>query len=412
MKNSILELQKKFNLFQVGDKRQGVVVSEVNGEMQVKLQGGVLGFISARSLDFYRRNCLTISSGKSLEFEISEIKGGVPYLTLSAAYIFANSEHRARVRFSGTQGIVVEFDWDKDLNIGFYSPKLGLPEELSSLEENTRVLCRGLIAKPDYYQIESLQLETEDEQTEFEAPIDEEKYQNFQMPEAWNSEEAREYVNANGGFLSKGAFKVGECYVAKVINGTTVKFRDGSKASIKKKEDNGLHQIPEDNVIVRMLKIYDFGDLKDVELIDIVDDEYVYLFCKKQNKNLLPECVDNKQKNRHTYIDSGFVFGQRDDIIFNEGKTSGSEINFERYWLGFLYLAQIKNGHPQLTDNLGSPIEIELLENPDYSTLSDEDVAFVRLHYIRKEANKVIMTMRVEFVRVYKSTDENILSGK
>lgn len=410
MCNSILELQKKFNLFKVGDKRQGIIVSEINGEKQVKLQGGVFGFINVTSSDFYQRNGIQLSAGRSLEFEVSEVKSGIPYLSLPATYIFANSYHPARVRFSGTQGIVVEFDWDKDLNIGYYCPKLGLPEELSTLEENARVLCKGLTPKQDFYLIESLQIDESEleEDNEFDA----EKLQEFNMPTSWSDEEAKDYVNAHGGFLSKGAYKVGECYIATVTNGITVKFKDGSKATIKKKEDNALHQDVNDIVVVRLLKIYDFGDMKEVELLNIVDEEYVRMFCKKQNKNLLPECVDAKQKNRHTFIDSGFVFGQRDDITFNEGKNSGSEINFERYWLGFLYIARIKNGHPVLPDNFGNPIKIDLLENPDYSVLSDEDVAFVRLHYIKKEGNKVIMTMKVEFVRAYKSSDETLFPGK
>ncbi len=410
MSNSILELQKKFNLFKVGDKRQGVIVSEINGEMQVKLQGGVLGFISASSSDFYLRSGIMLSAGRSLEFEVSEIKEGIPYLTLPATYIFANSYHPARVRFSGTQGIVVEFDWDKALNVGFYCPKLGLPEEHTTLEENARVLCKGLTPKQDFYLVENLQID--DRELEEDDVVDQETLREFDIPESWSDDEARNYVNANGGFLSKGAYKVGECYVATVINGTLIKFKDGSKASIAKKEDNALHPIAEDNVLVRMIKIYEFGELKEVELIDIVDDEYVRLFCKKQNKNLLPECVDAKQKNRHTYIDSGYVFGKRDDIIFNEGKNSGSEINFERYWLGFLYIAKIQKGHPVLPDNMGNPIEIDLLENPDYSTLSDEDVAFVRLHYIKKDGNKVVMSMKVEFVRERRSSDDNILQNK
>lgn len=410
MNNSILELQKKFVLFQVGDKRQGVVVSEINGEKQVKLQGGVFGFISASSSDFYQRNGIVLSAGKSLEFEVSEIKEGIPYLTLPATYIFANSYHPARVRFSGTQGIVVEFDWDKALNVGFYCPKLGLPEELTTLEENARVLCKGLTPKQDFYQIESLQID--DCEPEEDDKVAEETLREFDMPESWSDNEAKNYVCEHGGFLSKGAYKVGECYVATVINGFSIQFKDGSRAVIKKKAESSLQQIEGDNIVVRVLRIYDFGDMKEVELLDIVSDEYVRLFTKKQNKNLLPECVDAKQKNRHTYIDSGFVFGQRDDVIFNEGKNSGSEINYERYWLGFLYIAKIQNRQAQLPDNLGNPIEIELLENPDYGTLSDEDVAFVRLHYIKKEGNKVIMTMRVEFVRARKSSDENLFVGK
>ena len=153
MNNSILELQKKFNLFKTGDKRWGVVVSEINNEMQVKLQGGVLGFISQNTLDFYRRNSISLTAGKQLQFEITEVKNGIPYVSLPVTYIFANSPHKARVRFSGTQGIVVEFDWEKDINIGYYSPERGLPKELTELEENARVLCKGLTFQKEYYLI-------------------------------------------------------------------------------------------------------------------------------------------------------------------------------------------------------------------------------------------------------------------
>lgn len=408
MCNSILELQKKFALFQVGDKRQGVIVSEINNEMQVKLQGGALGFIGATSLDFYRRNGISLTAGKNLEFEISEIKSGIPYLVLSAAYIFANSVHKARVRFAGTQGIVVEFDWEKALNIGFYSPVLGLSEELTTLAENTRVLCKGLLPQQDYYQIESLQIDNEMPE---EPEIDnEEENSEFEFPQSWSDEEARNYVSENGGYLYKGAYKVGECYIATVTSGIMIKFQDGSNASIKKKSDTKLHQINGDKVLVRMLKIYGFGDMKEVELLDIVGDQYVRWFSKKQSKNLLPECVDSKQKNRHAMIDSGYIFGQRDDIIFNEGKQNGSEVSFERYWLGFLYKAKIKQKQPVLLDNGLNPIKIELIDNPDYGVLSDENVAFIRLHYIKKEGDKITFKMRVEFVREYKPEDEVYIS--
>lgn len=410
MNNSILELQKKFNLFKTGDKRWGVVVSEINNEMQVKLQGGVLGFISQNTLDFYRRNSISLTAGKQLQFEITEVKNGIPYVSLPVTYIFANSPHKARVRFSGTQGIVVEFDWEKDINIGYYSPERGLPKELTELEENARVLCKGLTFQKEYYLIDSLQLD-ETKETE-EITVDEEQYQQFKLPNSWCDDDIREYVKDNGGYISKGAFKVGECYVGEIANGNIVRFKDGSKAAIKKKTDGRLHSKEGDKVLVRLLKIYDFGDMKDVELLDVVDDEYVKMFTKRQNRNLLPEYVDNKQKNRHSYIDSGFVFGQRDDIIFEEGKKSGSEVNFERFWLGFLYIVKIKNSMPLLLDNNGNRVGIKLIENADYGVLSDDNVAFVRLHYIGKENGKMILTLRVEFVREYKSEDEAVFAGK
>ncbi len=403
---SIIELQKKFSLFNVGDKRQGVIVSEVNGEIQVKLQGGALGFINANNLDFYKRSGINLSVGRGFEFEISDIKSGIPYLILSAEYIFANSYHKARVRFSGTQGVVVEFDWNKALNIGFYNPVLGLPDEFTVLEENTPVVCKGLTPRQDFYEVDTMQLDELPENIEEEAS-DEVDDTEFDFPSKWNDDEVRQYIKDHGGFLSKGAYKVGECYIASIVRGQLIKFKDDSKATIKQKADNQLQPIEGDKVVVRLLKIYDFGDMKEVELLNIVDEKYCRWFSKKQNKQFLPECADAKQKNRHSVIDSGFVFGQRDDSVFNEGKKNGSEISFERYWLGFLYKAKVKNRYPVLLDNLAQPIQITLVENPDYSVLSDEDIVFVRLLFIKKEGTSVHFTMRVEFERAYKPEDDS-----
>lgn len=404
MCNSILELQKKFNLFKVGDKRQGMIVSEINDSMQVKLQGGVLGYIDAQSKENYSKAGIFLSVGRSLEFEIAEIKSGIPYLVLTEQYVLCNSEHKARVRCLGTQGVVVEFLWNRTPNIGFYSPKQGLPKELFCLEENDKVLCKGLHQEQDYYLVEKIRLEPQEE------VVDEEKLKVFELPESWSDEQARKYVSENGGFLSKGAYQVGKCYVGTALKRPFVQFSDGSKASITKINNDKEFPFNGDKILVRMLKIYEFGDLKDVELLDIVDDEYVQLFTQKQDKKFLPELLDTKQKNRHTTVDSGYIFGQRDDEIFNEGKTSGSEVSFERYWLGFLYIAKIQDGQPVLLDNGGNRIAIELIENLDYSVLSDENVAFVRLHYIKKEAQKVTFTMNVEFVREKKPQDESYFS--
>ena len=401
---TVLELQKKFSLFKRGDRRQGIIVSEVNNELQIKMQGGALGFIKAESLDFYKRNGLVLTPGKTLEFEIAEIKDGIPYLFLPAEYVFSNSYQKARVRFSGTLGVVVEFDWDNAQNIGLYNPPIKMDEDLSKLEENTRVLCKGLTKMQDYYQIETLIVDdsADDEiATTEEADEDEDvSSPEFEMPEAWTDEETRQYVAENGGLMSKGAYRVGICYLATVIHGNLISFADSSKASIKKKEDPTEIQIDDDIVVVRMLKISDYGDFKEVALIKVVDAKYAKAFKKHQNKNYLPENItDLKLKQRHSYIDSGYVFGERDESIFQEGKKSGSELNFEKYWLGFLYVAGIENENIVLKDNQGQAINLVILENPDYGALSDENVAFVRIHYIKRVQNKVTLTVQIEFVR-------------
>lgn len=80
--NALLELQKKFNLFQVGDKLKGNIVSVTDDSPQLNLVGGALGFISPENNKHYADNGIMLKVGNSLDVEVCEITEGIPFLKL------------------------------------------------------------------------------------------------------------------------------------------------------------------------------------------------------------------------------------------------------------------------------------------------------------------------------------------
>lgn len=411
--NPLLELQKKFNLFKIGDKRQGNVFSVIDGAVQVKLQGGAIGLIKAETNDFYSRQGINLKIGNVIEAEITDIIDGVYFLTLPTQYIFSNSYQKAEVKFSGTQAVVVEFPWQEMVNIGLYNPDNGVEPGFQALDEGTRVICRGLRLIEDYYQIRELALDNE---PEFVPEIEEiqakdvEEFEDvseptdFKIPAPWSDEKIKEVAKQQEGLVQKGVYKLGEVYLCKcTANGNLVKFSDGNQATIKKK--NGFAPVKGEDLLVRLIRIYSFGNYKDVEILDVVDKDYVKYFKKIRSKNLLPEQADPRHKNRTVSYDCGYRFGERDNEIYKEGMNNKSEDHFEKYWLGFLYKIPVKSSKPVFYDNNGANITVKLIENDDVVFVNGQ-IAFCRLHYIENNKGKVTFTVKVEFSREPKAEEK------
>lgn len=403
MANPLLELQKKFNLFKAGDKRQGIVCSVIDGAVQIKLKGGALGMIKSETNDFYSRQGINLKVGNVIEVEVSDIISGVPYLSLPMQYVFSNSYQKAEVKFSGTQAVVVEFPWLDMPNIGLYNPDNGVEPGFQVLDEGCKVICRGLQAVEDYYRVKELELDTEPEiepepETSAKEEDDDEiaEPSGFFIPAPWDEAKVLEFVKQDS-LAQKGIYKLGEVYLAKCqANGSQVKFADGDWANIKRK--NGLVPVDGENLLIRIIRLYAFGDFKDVEVLDIVNKDYVKYFKKIRPKNLLPENADPRHKKRTISYDCGFKFGERDNEIYKEGMKNKSEDHFEKYWLGFLYRALVKSSKPVFYDNNNAGIVVKLLENEDVFFVNGQ-IAFCRLHYIENKNGKVTFTVRVEGVR-------------
>lgn len=402
MANSILELQKKFNLFNLGDHRQGIVISIINNSPQIKLKGGALGFVSSESNDYYLRNGINLKIGNVVDVEVIDVVNGVPRLTLISEYVFSNSLQKALVKFAGTQGIVVEFPWKDMLNIGFYAPDKGVDNTLSLLDEGDRVVCKGLIAEPEYYRINELSIDNEQEVVESEPELEAVKENevisepdDFQIPKAWDKEQI-EKVASQDSLIKKGVYCLGEVYLCRQGKGDLVFFADGNRASIKRR--NGFAPVENEDLLVRIIRIYPFGDYKDVEVLDVVNKDYVKYFKKVRLSSLLPEAADSRYQNRKVYIENGFKFGERDNSIYKDGMQNKSEDHFEKYWLGFLYKVFVKNGKPSFCDNNGVGINIKTIDSDDVY-FQNGDVVFCRLHYVEKKGNKVTLTVQVLFSR-------------
>lgn len=410
--NPLLELQKKFNLFKIGDKRQGNVFSVIDGAVQVKLLGGAIGIIKAETNDFYFRQGINLKIGNVIEVEIIDINDGVYYLILPTQYIFSNSYQKAEVKFSGTQAVVVEFPWQEMINIGLYNPSNGVEPGFQALDEGTRVICRGLRLTEDYYEIRELALDTESQivpEIEEIQEKDEEEFEDvseptgFEIPEPWSDEKIKEVAKQES-LVQKGVYKLGEIYLCKCsFNGNLVKFSDGNFATMRKK--NGFAPVKGEDLLVRIIRIYPFGEYKDVEVLDIVNKDYVKYFKKVRSRNLLPEQADPRHKNRTVSYDCGFKFGERDNEIYKEGMKNKSEDHFEKYWLGFLYKVPVKSSKPVFYDNNGANITVKLIENDDVVFMSGQ-IAFCRLHFIENNKGKVTLTVQVEFSREPKAEEK------
>ena len=91
-------------------------------------------------------------------------------------------------------------------------------------------------------------------------------------------------------------------------------------------------------------------------------------------------------------------------MCIRDSVKGGSPERFEKYWLGFLYKAEVIGGSPVFTYNNGFRINVRLLENEDVIFM-DGQVVFCRLCYIENNKGKVTLTVRPEFSRE-KNPDE------
>lgn len=391
--NALLELQKKFNLFQVGDKLKGNIVSVTDDSPQLNLVGGALGFISPENNKHYADNGIMLKVGNSLDVEVCEITEGIPFLKLPDEFVRLNSVKRAVVKFSGTRALVVEFFDKIHPNIGLYSP-LDIPEQgLPLLNPGTMILCKGvnLDESGEYRTIEEIKVD---------LGIEADKPAGFEIPAPWDEAEITAAA-VHGSILQKGAYRLGEVYIGRFDGSRFVVFDDKTKAMIKNMNSHSPSQ--DDYLLVRIIKLCDFGDFKDVEVLGVVNKDYVKYFKKVRPKQLIPSVKPTGKKREDVY-DCGFNFSQRDNRVFSEGVKGGSPERFEKYWLGFLYKAEVIGGSPVFTYNSGFRINVRLLENEDVIFM-DGQVVFCRLCYIENNKGKVTLTVRPEFSRE-KNPDE------
>ena len=393
-----LELQQKQDSFQVGSKCFGTVVMECNNELYVQLNNGKKGVVEALNVEKYQKLGIKFFVKMYLEFEVLEIKPDVVLLGLSEMGLIRNMQHKAKILFSNSKGMVVQFDYNGKNYIGFYNPSMECSKEFMSSPKDTVVLCQGLCPQKGYYQIRNVKIWKEPE-VKTEPKLQPIKKENVEIYSSWSEQESIDYASKNGGYLTYGAYKIGVCYVAMAISRNVVCFSDNKKAYITQKADNVFLPQVGDKVVVRLLKIHEESSKKDVELLEIVDEDYIKEFTQQQDPNLLPESIDEKLKKRYTYVDSGCIFGLRDEDAFKDGKGNGSLLSYEKYWLGFLYKSTVKNGKPVLEDNSLNSIPLEVIENPQYSTLTDGNIAFVRIHFIRSIAGHAELTVKVEYSR-------------
>lgn len=386
--NALLELQKKFNLFRLGDKLQGNIVSITDNTPQLNLVGGALGFINSENNEFYARNGINLKVGSFMDVEVCDLADGVPFLKLPDEFVRRNSLKKGVVKFSGTRALVIAFMPGEQPNIGLYSPQ-NIPEEgLKILEPGTMLLCKGI----DY-------AEGDDYCTVAEITVDlgeeADKPKGFEIPAPWGDAEITD-ATAHGSILSKGVYRLGEVYIGKYDGERFVAFDDKTKAMIKNM--NGHSPQTGDYLLVRIIKLCDFGGFKDVEVLRIVNKDYVKYFKKVRPKQLIPSAKDAKNKKKEDVYDCGFNFSRRDDSVFYEGVKVGSPERFEKYWLGFLYKAEVIGGNPVFTYNSGFRINVKLIDNEDVIFM-DGQVVFCRVHYIENNKGKVTLTVRPEFCR-------------
>lgn len=398
---SLNDLQQKFCLYAVGDCLKATVHSIINKEPKLSLKGGGVGIITVDKNDFYRRQGLKIKIGDSVDVEIVDINDGIPTLLLSPNYIFANTPQTGVCKIIGTQGLLVEFDWENNLP-GYYEFKGSKTPDADLLEPGRKVECSGVKLEEDFYSIRSIRVITPEEEARNLARITAQKepedfqiatpystYDDgeFEFPKPWNADAIKKTLSGSTMAQSEnGIYLVGHCYLAQPNEKPDqVNLDDRQRAKIRNR--HGLTPKAGEYILVRIIKIYTFGWM-DVEFEEVPDKAYVEKFQRAFAK---------AKRDLRVVTKNGFKFNFRDDKVFKEGHGNNSEICCQQFWLGFLYEVNIKNGLPCFENRKLGKLDVKLIDS-DINQFSENDTVYAQVVFIEPKDNKAILTVKVLYI--------------
>lgn len=394
------ELMQRFSLYAVGDCLKATVHSIVNKEPKLSLKGGGVGIITVDKNDIYCRLGLKLKVGDSVDAEIFDINDGIPSLLLSANYVFANTPQIGTCKIVGTQGLLVEFDWENNIP-GYFEFKGNVPHQ-DLLEPGKKVECSGVRLESDFYSIKSIRVITPEEEArnlvrlaaqrgaeDFQSSTPYPVYDDgdFEFPKPWKDEEIKRTLGASTMLQSEnGIYHVGHCYLAQLNEKPDqVNLDDRQRAKVKNR--NGLTPRAGEFILVRITKIYTFGWM-DVEFEEIPDKAYVEKFQRAFLK---------LKKDLRVVTKNGFKFNFRDNNVFKEGMKANSENCVEQFWLGFLYEVSIKNGLPCFENRRLGRLDVKLVDS-DINQFSENDTVYAQVVFIEPKEDKAILTVKVLYI--------------
>lgn len=348
-----IDVQKRFNLFAVGDTVKGTVLSINKDRTEVKTFGGCFGFVD----DVHEK----LENGSSVEMNVVGIEDGLPVFEFDPDFLFTLSPQTGEARFVGTRGIVVEFS---NGALGYYPAEDGLAELAETIKEKQKIICGCSRKVDDYFLIDSLAFPPPEAE---EPPVEKEKVEDlpvYDVPD-WPEDLKQKALN-NGSQARFGKLILGYCYLAKVYKKETgiVRLFDGHKAQVVGKSLCPSQKGTE--VFVRLVNIRSHARLN-VEIINL----------SPKHQEMIRRVME-----REFNTSANFDFNNGDEKIFAAAMNNCSEKAYGRYKLAMLYSVPIRNGVPWFEEQTpGVEIEVEVEANG--FSFKENDIVFARITYMK-----------------------------
>lgn len=351
--NTVIEMQKRFNLFAVGDAVEGNVLSINKEKTEVKTFGGCFGFAESASEQ--------LKIGSPVKMKVVRIEDGIPVFEFDKDFLFMLSPQTGKILLAGTRGIVVRF---AEGVLGYYPVEEVKPEISETAAEGRKVICRSSRKADNCFIIDSLEFSPPDcEETSVLAEKIEEP-EPCDVPD-W-AEDLRQKALAGGSQTRFGKLVLGYCYTAKVYKKETgiVKIIDGHKAQIVGKipcpKKNGTE------VFVRLVNIGRYGRLN-AEIVRFSSEH------EKMIRRVMEREFNSGAK---------FDFENGDEKVFAEAMRNHSEKVYGRYKLAKLYSVTVHNGVPYF-EGPTPDIEIDVETDANGFTFKENDIVFARIMYMK-----------------------------
>lgn len=389
-----LELQKKFDLFQIGDVISGMAQKKEKEKIWVKCVGGAWGYIPKSTMLEYQRTGVNIKQEQEYQFLVDNIDEGIPVLELPLSEMLKNSLMKGKVKISTSHKVVISLYIDNKEYYGIYTIK---PEDASilPLKEETNILCKNMemSTSDDVFIVKEIQpLINPENKSDQNAIQDkpEKKEQVFSMPQSWTQEQV--LAAAKDGIISIGAMKIGEYYIVTVGKNGRFFFEDGRYALQDETDDFSQNLWEGDTYLAVVSFISEYKKIY-IKLIQQVDKSYIEQFNKLQNVDYRP--IFCSRKTNFVCIKHGCFFGVRNEEVVSAAKAQNSLNCFERYWLGFCYEADVTKGQIFLQKNDNTEFPATIKNKPKY--FSKANYAIFEVVNIQATENGTMVEVDVKY---------------
>lgn len=316
---NLLDLQKKFRLFQLGDVVEGTVIS-VEETVRVKTSGGVLGVLEKNEM------LGELLPGNKIEAVVKAfVDENIPVFEPTLNFLITRKPQQAVVKFASPRAVVVAFDINPDW-IGCYEPQT-MPEELSGLIPDDRVIASEITPGEDYFKIGQLQ-----KSLKISVPAPKKPSVVF---EDWDDEKIKE-ISAQGSSKIWRKIRLGKVYIGEIYTRSEVILPGEVHGFL----NSGL--FPDDALRFSVRVIF----------INKEDKRITVEFLKSESQTETAPTAGKSVKsllNEERKTDGGVLLNHRDDSVYHIGKRMGSLNKIKGCWLGFTYRVNVTDGRPNLS---------------------------------------------------------------